>query len=242
MAPLFDAHIHLSNFKDISPAELIGRLKFAGIQKCVCVSAHPDDWAKAAAFARSFEFEVVPCFGLHPWYINDAHQGWAKRLEEYLLEFETALIGECGFDRLKNSDFESAKKVFEPQLELAYALKRPLMLHMVKADDWLENYFGRLPQNSIFHSFSGSIELCKRVLKFGHLISVNKKFFNKKDAAKILEYTPLENILIETDAPFQSMPEDLSAVASKIAEIKGCSEEGTRQRLYMNALEKLVVE
>lgn len=242
MAPLFDAHIHLSDFRNISPAELIGSLKLAGIQKCVCVSAHPDDWEKAAVFARAFEFEVIPCFGFHPWYINDAPQDWAKRLEDYLLEFETALIGECGFDRLKNPDFESAQKVFEPQLELAYALKRPLMLHMVRADVWLENYLGRLPQNSIFHSFSGSVEMLKKILKFGHMISINKKFFNKKDALQILEHAPLENILIETDAPFQSMPEDLGFVACKIAEIKGLNEEETRQKLYTNALEKLAVE
>jgi len=242
MPPFFDAHIHLSDFKDISPKELIGRLKLAGIQKCVCVSAHPDDWEKTAAFARAFEFEVIPCFGLHPWYAADAVSDWTRGLEDYLLEFEAALIGECGFDRLKNPDFESAQKVFEPQLELAYAFKRPLMLHMVRADTWLENYFGRLPQNSIFHSFSGSIEMLKKILKFGHMISINKKFFNKKDAVQILAYAPLENVLIETDAPFQSMPEDLDFVASRIAEIKGLSEEETRQRLYTNALEKLAVE
>ena len=242
MAPLFDAHIHLSDFRNISPAELIGRLKLAGIQKCVCVSTHPDDWEKTAAFARMFQFEVVPCFGLHPWYAKNATQGWEKRLENYLLEFEDSLIGECGFDRLKNPDFERAQKVFEPQLELAYALKRPLMLHMVKADLWLENYFGRLPQNSVFHSFSGSIELCRQILKFGHAISINKKFFNKKDALKILRCVPLENILIETDAPFQSMPEDLAFVVQKIAEIKGLNVEETAQKLYTNALEKLAVE
>lgn len=242
MLKFFDTHIHLSDFRDIEPAALMQRLKAAGIEKCVCVSTHPDDWEKTAAFARTFEFDVVPCFGLHPWNAHTVAQGWEKRLEDYLLEFGDSLIGECGFDRLKNPDFESAQKVFEPQLELAYSLQRPLMLHMVKADVWLEHYLGRLPQNSIFHSFSGSVELCRQILKFGHSISINKKFFNKKDALKILTQAPLENILIETDAPFQSMPEDLAFVVQKIAEIKGLNVEETAQKLYTNALEKLAVE
>jgi len=238
----FDTHIHLSDFNDVTPFELMGRLEKAGIQKCVCVSTRPDDWEKTAALARMFKFEIVPCFGLHPWYAADAVSDWTRGLEDYLLEFETALIGECGFDRLKNPDFESAQKIFEPQLELAYAFKRPLMLHMVRADAWLENYFGRLPQNSIFHSFSGSVELAKKILKFGHLISINKKFFNKKDAVDILKTVPMENLLIETDAPFQSMPEDLDFVVEKIAEIKGLDKVEAAQKLYVNALEKLSVE
>lgn len=242
MTPFFDTHIHLSDFKNAAPTELMSRLEKAGIQKCVCVSTRPDDWEKTAALARMFKFEIVPCFGLHPWYTADAVSDWIRGLEDYLLEFETALIGECGFDRLKNPDFESAQKIFEPQLELAYALKRPLMLHMVKADEWLEHYFGRLPKNAVFHSFSGSIELAKKILKFGHMISINKKFFNKKDAVQILKYMPIENILAETDAPFQSMPEDLGFVVQKIAEIKNLSREETTQKLYTNALEKLAVE
>ena len=238
----FDTHIHLSDFKNVTPTQLMERLEKAGIQKCVCVSTHPADWEKTAALARMFKFEIVPCFGLHPWYAADAVSDWTRGLEDYLLEFETALIGECGFDRLKNPDFESAQKIFEPQLALADALKRPLMLHMVKADVWLENYLGMLPEISVFHSFSGSIEMLKKILKFGHLIAVNKKFFKRKDAIEILKTVPMENLLIETDAPFQSMPEDLDFVVQKIAEIKGLDKVEAAQKLYVNALEKLSVE
>ena len=238
----FDVHIHLSDFKDVTPLVLMERLEKAGIQKCVCIGAHPDDWEKTAFFARTFKFEVLPCFGVHPWYVHNLRKDWPQILENYLLEFEDALIGECGFDRLKNPDFESAQKIFDAQLELSLALKRPLMLHMVKADIWLENYFGRLPEKSVFHSFSGSVEILKKILKFGHFISINKKFFSKKDAVKILEYAPLENILTETDAPFQSMPEDLRFVVQKIADIKGVDQNEAVQKLYVNALEKLCVK
>jgi len=240
--PFFDVHIHLSDFTNVRPAELMERLEKACIRKCVCVSAHPNDWEIAALFARTFKFEVIPCFGVHPWYVCNLRKDWLQILENYLLEFPCALIGECGFDKLKNSDFESMKRVFEPQLELAYALKRPLMLHTVKADAWLENYWGRLPEISVFHSFSGSIEMLRKILKFGHFISINKKFFKRKDALKILEYAPLENIFLETDAPFQSMPEDLSFVVQQIARIKNLSYEETAQKLYLNALEKFSVE
>lgn len=232
----FDTHIHLTDFKDVSKNILIENLKQNGIEKCVCISAHRSDWEKVAEFAHDFPFEIVPAFGLHPWYADEATDNWQLELEEYLKEFPESVIGECGFDWLKSKDLELERQVFEKQIELAFEYQRPLMLHMVKADLLLENYWGRLPQKSIFHSFSGSIELLKKLLKFSHYISVNHKFFNKKNAKEILTTVPLEKLLLETDAPYQSKAEDLLNVLNKIAEIKNEETETLSKKIYLNTM------
>ena len=236
----FDAHIHLTDFEGIPSKKLIADLKDNGIEKCVCVTAKVDDWEKAAKFAHDFPFEVVPCFGVHPWYAPEAKKGWDKELELYLKEFDGAIIGECGLDRLKSTDIAKETEVFEKQVELAFFYNRPLMLHMVKADMWLEKYWGRLPEKSVFHSFSGSVELLKKLINFNHYVSVNKIFFNKKDAGKILKYAPMDRLLVETDAPFQSEINDLKNVVQNIAEMKNENIEELAQKLYFNAVDVFV--
>ncbi len=236
----FDAHIHLTDFENLKPENLMADLQKAGVEKCVCVAAKISDWEKIAKFANGFPFEVVPSFGVHPWYALDAKPNFIDELKTYLQKFDNAVIGECGFDGLKSKNEEMERKVFEAQLECAFEYKRPLMLHMVKADMFLEKYWGRLPEKSVFHSFSGSIEILKKILKFGHYISVNERFFKKKNATEILNYAPTERLLVETDAPFQSEISDLKSVAEKIAKIKQEMPEDLSRKLYLNTLEVFI--
>ena len=232
----FDTHIHLSDFENTTPHNLMQRLKNVGIEKCICVSSQPKDWEKTAEFAHTFPSHVIPAFGIHPWYADQFNTKSLQKLEKYLNQFPTAFIGECGFDRLKNPDFEMQRLVFENQLQLAIRRQRPMILHMVKADMWFNAYLGKLPHKSVFHSFSGPAEFLKKILKFDSYISVNAKFFRKKDALNILKQIPENKLLIETDAPFQSMPEDLPDTVHKIADIKALNLPEAAQKLYDNAL------
>lgn len=235
----FDTHIHLADFENITQDELMASLKQAGIERCFCVCSHPQDFQKVAAFAKTYPATVVPAFGLHPWHAGEGIKGFEKEVERFLKMFEGALIGECGFDRLKNPDFEVQKEVFERQLSLAQTYHRPLLLHAVKADIWLQKYLPVLPKKSVFHSYSSSAEFLKQILKYELYISVNKRFFRKSDVGKIILQTPIERLVVETDAPFQSELADLQTVVSEIAQIKQMSLEKTAEILYSNATEIL---
>lgn len=235
----FDTHIHLADFKQ-EPQELMSRLKKAGVEKCVCVSAHVRDWPIVAEFARNFAFRVVPAFGLHPWYVDEFDATFEHDLEAYLEEFPSALIGECGFDRLKNTDMAAQKKVFDIELDLALRYHRPLLLHTVKADDVMQKYDALLPQNSVFHSFSGSKERAAQLKKFGFYFAVNQKFWGKKNADDILKSIPQDKLLIESDAPYQSDVEDLEELVKNIAKVLQKDEKETADKLYLNALEVLI--
>jgi len=233
----FDTHIHLTDLEGESATELVARLRQNGIEKCVCVSARPKDWEKVAQMAHDFPLVITPAFGLHPWYIDEAPKDFINFLEKFIAKFPSAAIGECGFDKLKNPNLEQQKEFFDPQLELAVLHKRPLILHTLKADEIMQKYDAFLPSNAIFHSYSGSIERLKQILKFDIYLSVNKKFFNKKDAAPMLQIIPQDKLLIETDAPYQSGISDLKEVVERIAEIQNLPTDSVAHQLYLNAEE-----
>ena len=76
--------------------------------------------------------------------------GLAAAAERILARFPEALIGECGLDGIKNPDDEPQNSIFYQHLFLAEELQRPLIIHAVKAQDWLENYWDMLPENVFF--------------------------------------------------------------------------------------------
>lgn len=236
----FDAHIHLSDFKEISCEGLIAQLKKENIEKCVCVSAHQTDWEKVARLAHDYPFEIIPAFGVHPWYTKELEKGWVGKLEEYLKEFPQSVIGECGFDKPKSQDKELERKVFDIELRLAFEFRKPMILHMVKAASFLENYWGLLPQKCVFHSFTGTDEILKQIIKFNHYISVNNRIFKKAGAADMLKKVPIDRLLIETDAPYQSSVADLKELLAQIAAVRAEDTEKLSERLYQNALEVFI--
>ncbi len=231
----FDTHIHLTDFsKPIS--DTLQELDNADVSKCVCVSAKEEDWDKIAQVYSIKPSTIIPSFGLHPWYITH-DLSWREKLHFYIRRFPNAAIGECGFDKKSPADFERQKETFEYQLELAHQYHRPLILHIVKSENYVMPYFGKLPSRTVFHSFSGSVQMLNKILNFNHYLSVNKRFFKKKYACEILNFIPIDRLLLETDAPFQSEVFDLNDVVCQIAQIKQLNEDELKQKLYANAME-----
>ena len=195
-----------------------------------------DDWEKVGALAQKFPQTVVPAFAIHPWYVHNAKSGWRNRLEQKLKDFPQALIGECGLDLLKGAEPSRQQKVFEEHIALARQYHRPLLLHMVKAWNLLNDYWKELPQPFVFHSFNGSVEMLRQIIKCGGYVAVNAKILRTKRAEEIIKNAPKDRLLFETDAPYQSKIFDLPVLCEKIALIRGERVEETADNVYYNSL------
>lgn len=221
MSMLQDAHIHLQSAGD--EAEKIASLADGqGVGRFFCNGVSPSDWGRVRSLADSFKC-VVPFFGVHPWYVDDAPQGWETELERYL-ESPNSRMGEIGLDGAKKDvDFSRQREIFAAQLDIAVRMKKSFTVHCVNAwDAFLEEIASRGSDVSfMIHWFSGSAEVAEQLVARGAYISFSPRLLYEraKKHRAVFDAMPIDRILLETDYPYlPGMKEGEVVEASKYFE------------------------
>lgn len=204
---LFDCHNHIQEERVYSHLEqVMVRAQEAGVVKMGVKGCIESDWSRVIEIADAHE-GVHPSFGLHPWFIAGRSDQWLQILEERLMEYPQAGVGEIGIDHaIKERDDADQETVFMAQLALAQRLERPVSIHCRQA--WgrlieLLDEAGELPRGMLIHCFGGSAEVAMELVKRGAYISFSGSITrpNNKKAGPAILAVPAERILIETDAP-----------------------------------------
>lgn len=169
-------------------------------------------------------------------------------------------IGECGLDyyhltgpsdslRTSAEEIKKQQEIFEQHIKLAYEVGKPLMLHVRNAyEDTLKilktNQHLLLPNRpGDVHFFAGDWAIAKQFLDLGFTLSFTGVITFTNDYNEVIKNTPLDRLLIETDAPYVSPvpyrgkrnePAYVIEVAKKIAEIKDLSEAEVAEALLAN--------
>ncbi len=177
-------------------------------------------------FAGAVGAQDVVFYGAHPWYLS-TWQG-ADALRARLLANPRAGVGEIGLDRLKDKTISAEMRaVFAAQLEVAAALRRPVVLHGAKC--WGEvvqacqPYQGKIPA-FLFHGFSRSGGLLPAMQALNGFISVGPAVLNDHavNYRKLVVEIPSEMLLLETDATAETHPSlpPLAAIAERVAALR----------------------
>jgi TatD DNase family protein len=212
---LYDAHNHLQDERFGSRSEaLLAAAEKEGVVKMVVNGSCEEDWPKVLDLARKHS-TVIPSFGYHPWYVKERSPDWPKNLIKFLDEVPSA-IGEIGLDRwIENYDTPAQEEVFIWQLRLAAERNLPVSIHCLKA-------WGRLLENLqseprpkcglVLHSFGGPKEMIPALAEQGAYFSFPGYFAHERKAKQRESFraVPPDRLLIETDAPDQLLPENLS--------------------------------
>jgi len=262
-----DAHSHITDERAGQLAELLQAARARGIRYHLQGGVGPEDWARQLLAAKSHP-EVLPAFGLHPYWVAD-HGAEDCEVALNLLArslHQAAILGETGLDfrehilmsTKRESTQESPEEVkarqldyFEAQLELAEFQGKPVCLHVVRAFEeavkMLSFHEGRI--KGFFHSFTGSSEQAKILEGMGFLISVGGAICARpKKLVKAVQEMDLDFLLLETDSPDQKpfdWPEELNQplsllnVAQTVAEIRGLTLEEVLDRSKSN-LQRLI--
>lgn len=214
-----DSHIHLQDIKTVNATEFFIQAFLKKQEKFVCISAKEEDWNKVEELSAKFEDKIFPAIGIHPWYVENLSLGWEGRLEDKLIKNQSLLIGECGLDGAKNRDVNMQIPIFATQLALAQKYNRPLLIHSVHAVDKTLSMLKDVKVPFVWHSFCGSAETAKTIVKYGGYIGINQGFFECKHHDKVLAEVQSGNILPESDAPYQYSWETVPEITQNLASV-----------------------
>lgn len=156
--------------------------------------------------------------GIHPWYIDSTIEEKIKILKQIASNPSILAIGETGLDKLCPIDFDLQKEVFNSHISIAKEVKKPLIIHCVKAYNEIQQVLKETQTNVpvIFHGFKGKPQLAKELTKAGFYLSFGN-FFNKES----VETTPFNYIFLETDDKDVGIEE----IYKLVAEVKSTSVE-----------------
>ncbi len=179
--------------------------------------------------------EQVPERGLcaaaiHPWDANIEPERVAELLGGLRAESVVA-IGECGADYTTGLDRKAQLLLFEKHLLLAKEVNKPLIIHSVKAQNEIVAMLRREGfTRAVFHSFVGSAEQAREIVKAGCKISFGPRSFASPRTMKALTMLRGEDIFFETDMSTDSVVE----IYDKAAEIRCESREELMEEVWRN--------
>ncbi len=210
---LYDAHNHLQDERLSSQLEsILAVLEKEPIVKMVVNGSCEQDWPLVLELARKSS-RVIPSFGYHPWYVKEATANWQRELVRFL-DHGPAAIGEIGLDRwIDDPDINLQETMFTTQLRLAAERDLPVSIHCLKAWGKLLEILEAAPRPKrgfILHSFGGPQEMVPKLARLGAYFSLPGYFAHERKArqCEAFKHVPANRLLIETDAPDQSLPPD----------------------------------
>lgn len=215
--PVADSHCHLDIVMDpggeaLSVASALAAARAVGVPKVVQVGCDVDGARWAVDVARSVP-DVVAAVALHP---NEAprladrgalDEAWGV-IEELAADDRVRAVGETGLDhyRTPSEGRASQEESFRRHIDLAKRLGKPLVIHDRDSHDDVIRVLDDegAPETVVFHCFSGDAAMARRCVASGWVLSFagTVTFKNAQGLRDALAVTPLDHLLVETDAPY----------------------------------------
>ena len=213
---------------------------------CTCSHDRLEFEAQDSLVRDIHSHHIKSAFGLHPQNPNTDN---ADYLESLLKSHRIQAIGECGFDFF-TADFKNQRlkqeEAWSISLELAQKYSVPIIVHNRKALDLMFRDYAKLKKIPaiIFHSFAFSPREAFSLINHGANVyfSFGKPLLNgNKKSRSCVASLPTDRLLLETDAPFQTLkgehftsPSDICLVYKEAALLRNMNMEELAQKIEMS--------
>ena len=238
-----DAHAHIEIVTNDTPdseavRKVLDEAKSVGVDRIVQVgySAEQSEWC--AELAQHYPGRVLAAVALHP---NEAPV--VEDLKSDLATIErlaqlprVRAIGETGLDyfrtppELRGVQQES----FKWHIELAKKTNKALVIHDRDSHDDVLSVLLEVgaPEKTVFHCFSGDVEMAKVCIERGYILSFagTMTFKNAPALREAVKLVPHSQLLVETDSPFlaptphrgmQNIPAQIPTIVRAMAAERG---------------------
>lgn len=225
---LYDAHCHLHEFGD-DEVEVFVRRGYV----ILAVSDDMKSSLRTLELAKRYNSNIIPCLGIHPWNIEKEGPENLRKTVDLIYEAKPKCIGEVGLDRrfLPESLFERQVEMLRIFLEVSRSIEAVVNIHAV--DAWREalriiSMAG--VERAIFHWYNGPEDVLREIEDLGYMVSINAAIKIQEKHRRIAEKVSIDNMLIESDGPYnyrglRLSPQMLRETISIIASIKDAEEE-----------------
>ncbi len=201
---MIDSHTHLDR-GPAPEAELVAQARAAGVTRILTIGMDAES-RRRALHAAETHAEVYAAIGHHPNESTGYTDAITEELREQAQHPRCLAIGETGLDDFRDyAPRADQERAFAAQIELAHEVGKPLIIHTRAAEedtiDWLVERTRGLAV--VLHCFSMPTRL-EECLDHGWWISFagNVTYPKSADLAEAAERTPLDRLLVETDAPY----------------------------------------
>jgi TatD DNase family protein len=216
---VFDAHCHLDAMSARAgrssrgepagegfTAGVLAEAAAVGVTRVVNVGCEVGEWA--SALESTAHPDVYAALAVHPTEVAGLTEAHYRELGGLLRHPKVVAVGETGldyyWDRTEPAD---QQRHFRRHIELSKQVGKPLMIHDRQAHADVLRILreeGAPPAGVIFHAFSGDAAMARECVAAGYVLSFSGvlTFGNAPALREAAAVTPLEQLLVETDAPF----------------------------------------
>ncbi len=251
---IFESHAHYDDDRfDEDREAIIESLKENNVKYVMNVGADMDSSRNSVALAKKYDF-FFGSVGFHPYEIERMTDEDLIELESLAKEEKIVAYGEIGLDySYPNINKELQIKRFDQQLKLAKKLDLPLIIH---SRDATQNVYDMIKDNGhykgVIHCFAGSAEIAKLYVKLGFKIGIGGVVtFKNSNLPEVVKEIGIENIVIETDAPYltpvpnrgkRNDSTQLKYICNKLAEILEIDVETVKKQTFTNAVKAFEIQ
>jgi TatD DNase family protein len=250
---LVDTHCHLDfNSFDADRDQVLQRARNSDVRYILNPGINLESSQSAIQLSEDYA-EVYAAVGIHPNEALSWNGETLPRLKELAKHRKVKAIGEIGLDYYRDkAPKDLQERIFQEQLDLAAELNLPVVIHSRQSledvsailKDWSYSLYSAhtdlVDHPGVLHSFSGDEKIAQKAFSLNFLIGITGPitFRNAGALRDLVKKVSIENLIIETDAPFltphphrgkRNEPANVRLVAEKIAEL--------RQEAYNNITE-----
>lgn len=231
-------HLYLDNFKkDISA--IIERARSYGVNRFYLPGIDSSEIQNMLELEQLYPGACIPMMGLHPCSVKENWRGELDIVEEWLHKKDFVAIGEIGLDFYWDKTFTDQQfDAFRIQMQWALDRDLPISIHtrnaMQETIDTVKPFADK-GLRGIFHCFSGDEAAARQIIAMGFYLGIGGVVtYKNAGLAEALVNIPLENMVLETDAPYltpvpfrgkRNESSYLQYIAEKLAEVKNTNVE-----------------
>ena len=244
---LIDTHAHLEDLENLGAS--IHRAEEAGVIAVITMGTDYESnrWVlEESSKHQTSKLRIYPAIGVHPWGLDASKLDVNVQFIEENVSKAIAL-GEIGLDywyreaRKSEEAKELQRMLFRKMLRIAEKTKKPVSIHSRGAwADCVDMTIEANIKKAVFHWFTGPLDVLEKIFDNGYYVSATPAVAYSKHLRTVIEHTPLEHLLLETDSPvlYQGTPSEpvhVLKALSGVAELKNEKLETIAEKTTENA-------